>query len=231
MIPVAGDRWSKNRAADYFDNLLQNDPLKLFRKYSVHAADNPTGHTVATTDIRQEGLRGDYFKGSVPNDKIISYLHLLKYPKTANYVPNSSSLMEGGDTIDCQASNTVKANWVPAYFLPWKPQAVVWMTIPRRGQGANGQPDPDIFFTAAINGCSVLFQGSMKSPIVYHCGGDPEYRPNPTMKTVNGFNKPVRDPTEAAAFWRSLAEMHGDQHGVISGEVNKDPLCDGGSHR
>jgi len=220
MMPQP-DRWAKNRPVNYFDDMLQNKTLKLFQKYSVHAADNPEGYTVATTGIKDTSHVGDYERGSVPGAKRISWVHLEKLPRTANYVPGAADLKEGGDTIDCKASSAFKNNWVPTWFLPWKPQAMVYMTIPPRGTGAGGQ-DPDIFFTAAINGCSVFFQGTAQSPTVYHCGGDPDYRPNPKMKTVDGFKKPVRDPSEAAAFWRALVAAHGDMTlGVVGGEVNK----------
>jgi len=103
---------------------------------------------------------------------------------------------------------------------------MVFMTIPRKGVppvgAAVGQPDPDIFFTAAINGCSVFFQGTAQNPTVYHCGGDPDYRPHPKMAKVNGFKKAVRDPNEAAEFWRALVLAHGDlTKGEVGGEVNK----------
>jgi hypothetical protein len=220
MMP-APDRWAKARPANYFDDMLLNKTMKLFQKYAVHAADNPEGYTVATTEIRDTSHVGTYHGGSVPADKLISYLHLEKWPRVANYVPNSADLKEGGDTIDCKASIVDKGGWVPSYFLPWKVQAMVWMTIPRRGT-VHGHPDPDIFFTAAINGCSVFFQGTAQNPTIYHCGGDPDYRPNPKMKNVDGIMKPVRDPSEAAAFWRALVQAHGDMtKGVVSGEVNK----------
>jgi hypothetical protein len=221
MMPQVADRWAKDRPANYFDDMLQNKTMKLFQKYSVHAADNPEGYTVATTDINDPSHKGQYESGSVPGVKRISWIHLEKTPRRANYIPGTAELKEGGDTIDCKASIAAKANWVPAWFLPWKPQAMIYMTIPPRGVGAGGH-DPDIFFTAAINGCSVFFQGTAQNPTIYHCGGDPDYRPNPKMKTVDGIKKPVRDPSEAAAFWRTLVMAHGDMtKGVVGGEVNK----------
>jgi hypothetical protein len=216
------DRWEKHRATNYFDDMLQNKTLKLFQKYAVHAADNPEGYQVGTAGIRDVDLIGDFQKGAVTDDKLVSYVHLEKVPRIANYVPGTSDLKEGGDTIDCKASISPKPAWVPTYFLPWKVQSIVWMTIPRKGHGRIGAPDPDIFFTAAINGCSVFFQGQPQNPTIYHCGGDPDYRPNPKRKNVGGIMKPVRDPDEAATFWRSLVTAHGDlTKGEVTGEVNK----------
>ena len=74
--------------------------------------------------------------------------------------------------------------------------------------GRLAPPDPDIFFTAAINGCSVFIQGSKKNPTIYHCGGDPDY---PTTE---------RDPSVAATFWRNLVLNYG-QGRKPKAEVNK----------
>jgi hypothetical protein len=68
----------------------------------------------------------------------------------------------------------------------------------------------------------VFFQGTAQNPTICHCGGDPDYRPNPKMKKVDGFKRPLRSPSEAAAFWRALVMAHGDMaRGTVSGEVNK----------
>ena len=77
---------------------------------------------------------------------------------------------------------------VPIWFLPWDSAgAVIELDIPAKGT-VRGD-DPDIFFTAAVNGCSVFFRGTPKSPVVYHAGGD----------TCKGS-----DHVAAAKFWRDL---------------------------
>ena len=64
---------------------------------------------------------------------------------------------------------------VPIYFLPWESLSVVSLTIPDAG-GAFYEPDdpdnPGLFFTAAINGCSVFMRGSPHSPEIFHAGID-----------------------------------------------------------
>ena len=203
MTPVAS--YTKVRNLGYFDTLLA-DPnggiQKLFRKYSVHAADASVGYTVKTTDIKDVTHKGDFAKGAVLDSKLVSWVHLEKLSRTSGPKP------EGHDTIYLEANINPNPNWVPAYFLPWAPQAMIHMTIPRKGSRNVNDPDPDIFFTAAINGCSVFIQGSPANPTIYHCGGDPDYATN------------VRTPTEAATFWRNLVLQHGSP-GALHGEVNK----------
>lgn len=200
--------YTKVRALNYFDDLLvdlNGGIQKLFRKYSVHAADNSTGYTVNTATIANPYHRGDFAKGKVPDNKLVSWVHLEKLGRT------SQARHEGFDTVYLEASINPVNQWNPCYFLPWKPQAMVYMTIPRQGTrvGNPTPPDPDIFFTAAINGCSVFIQGDPANPTIYHCGGDPDY---PTTK---------RDPQVAATFWRNLVINSGEQGQRLRGEVNK----------
>ena len=54
------------------------------------------------------------------------------------------------------------------YYLPWESKKILRLKIPSTPTA--GKPDPDIFFTAGINGCSVFFVGDSKSPEVYHAG-------------------------------------------------------------
>ena len=109
---------------------------------------------------------------------------------------------EGADVLHFDAQFSARADLVPVYFLPWESYGgVVRITIPPASPG-----DPDIFFTAAINGCSVIFQGDDQNPVVYHAGG-------PTNRA---------DPNEAAKFWRDTVRANMKAgYGVKTGEVNK----------
>jgi hypothetical protein len=97
----------------------------------------------------------------------------------------------------------------PAFFLPWDDRGyIVKLRIPRK---AAGSTDPDMFFTATINGCSVFVQGQPDAPTVYHAGG-------PTG---------IKDPNEAARMWRHALLNHikrsrsAQARGVIGAEINK----------
>jgi hypothetical protein len=93
---------------------------------------------------------------------------------------------------------------VPIYFLPWRSLHLVKMKIPELSARDYDRMEiqPNIFFTAAINGCSVFVKGGPTSPEVSHAGID---------------GKLARD---AAQFWRDCLAKAGGAKG-ITGEVNK----------
>ncbi len=98
---------------------------------------------------------------------------------------------------------------VPIYFLPWKSMRIVSMKLPELSPHDYDAPverNPNFFFTAAINGCSVFVQGKPTEPTVYHAGID---------GTLH---------RDAAAFWRDcLSRVTRDQGptGGVTREVNK----------
>lgn len=104
------------------------------------------------------------------------------------------------------------------WFLPWLPDHIIGMRIPAGG--------PDLFFTAAINGCSVFFSGNPAWPMVYHAG---------TGGSINAAKFGKRElpkasdlvkaakKENAALFWRNL--LHRVEPSTrldpTLGEVNK----------
>jgi hypothetical protein len=107
-----------------------------------------------------------------------------------------------------------RAGWIPIWFLPWDSKRVLKMkiedyttpTLPAYGTGPapavaiDPLPNPGVFFTAAINGCSVFAIGGTRSPSVYHAGitGSMEKQMTATNFTALGGT------SEAA--WRNLVE-------------------------
>lgn len=112
---------------------------------------------------------------------------------------------EGRDVLRFNAQEDPFGDARPIYFLPWDSGgAVVQLTIPRKGVR---DEDPDIFFTAAINGCSVFVQGTPQQPTIYHGGGD-------TGRS---------DHQDAARFWRQAVKSHIDgMHNVMDGQVHSE---------
>ncbi len=101
---------------------------------------------------------------------------------------NLSGLAQGGYNLEISLID--KPGMFPIYFLPWESRTIIHMTIPKKGQGDPNVEDPDIFFTAGINGCSVFFKGTAESPTVYHGGID---------STMHGALQ-----TNSGKFWRDL---------------------------
>jgi hypothetical protein len=100
------------------------------------------------------------------------------------------------------------------YFLPWKAGRVIRMTIP-----ANA--GPSVFFTAAINGCSVFVTGTAQSPTIYHGGLEDELN----KKFLDASDPNLFAPASAgdsARFWRNLVKkLDGLVDTDILGEVNR----------
>lgn len=101
---------------------------------------------------------------------------------------------------------------VPLYFLPWRSHYVTKMTIPAGG--------PDVFFTAAINGCSVFVTGTARAPTVYHAGiGAPLAT---SYKHGAATLLQAAAAGDSALFWRRLlVHLEGIKEADILGEVNR----------
>src|SRR5262249_48847271 len=89
----------------------------------------------------------------------------------------------------------------PLYFLPWPSDAIVQMALPLRGTAGAGVPDPDVFFTAPINGCSIFFTVNSAAPTVYHAG---------TQDESLGMN--------SGKFWRNLFRELNVQSAKVQGK-------------
>src|SRR5687768_14128981 len=74
--------------------------------------------------------------------------------KTMKLIPNPRAEL-GSFTLQPGASS------LAVQWLPWLSHSIVGLTL-----GAS----PDIFVTAAINGCSVFVTGAPNAPTVYHAG-------------------------------------------------------------
>jgi hypothetical protein len=116
---------------------------------------------------------------------------------------------EGAGVVRMKYAYSTFGEASPIYFLPWDESgAIIKLHLPTKGKHA---PDPDVFFTAAINGCSVFVQGDPDNPTVYHAGG----------------NTGRSDHNDAARFWRHALVNHlknsetAQARGKIQAEINK----------
>lgn len=117
-----------------------------------------------------------------------------------------------------------RAGYIPIWFLPWDTKRVLKLKIedsssptlqpygamPAPVAGIDALPNPGIFFTAAINGCSVFAVGDTRTPSVYHAGitGSLETQmPTAAFTALGGISEDV---------WRNLVEgAHFDNTGNI----------------
>jgi len=205
MFPATAkpkDHFAKPRALDYFDQLLTDDPDKLFRKYAVHPPDDAK-FSVPTAEPKDFGrfaasVQAEVSVGAVPATHLIAWAHLTKKSRTAS----ATEGFEGSDCIFMEASHTPNAH-VPIYFLPWKTAQILHLTIPPKNPNANAI-DPDIFFTSAVSGCSIFIQGTARNPTIFHCGGSP-------TSQDSGRN--------SATVWRQLVNFYTGNRSQA--EVNK----------
>jgi len=178
----------------YTQQLLDADnALSLLRRHSIDAVSKPVGYKEGYhrqlgkghgdfADFRQTTMRTD--------QKVCSIQLLLKL----------SHELSG---VDCGAGGSLRVSatvggddpgGVPAYFLPWDERGgTVQMTIPA-GSGTDYAKHPQLFFTAALSGCSVIVKGSASNPTIVHAGSG---------------QLPL--PYDANKFWKDFVE-HLDSH-------------------
>ena len=172
-----------------YNNLLTGsnaDFMKLITKYSICPPDTIEGYTgkklrqisadATNPDARLQKRNDNVSLARIENHKKIGYVKL-RLMKRGDYKVTGN---EGGERIYFDSTydhNQVAKGYVPVWYLPWNAYgASIRLTIPPAGTGAGpNNDDPDIFFTAAINGCSIFFQGTAQNPTIYHCGGSTGY--------------------------------------------------------
>jgi hypothetical protein len=191
------DHFGKERSYGYFDELLVTNPMKILTKYAIHPRDDVSGYRGDNLAVNI-GPDGDKSMAKISKGRKVAHIHMYKKER-GDYTVTGN---EGADVLHFDAVYAPRADYVPVYFLPWEAQGgVIRITIPPPAAG-----DPDIFFTAAINGCSVFFQGTAQNPTIYHAG---------FMGTTR------TDPNASAKFWRDTVRANAKNNTPLLGEVNK----------
>ncbi len=156
---------------------FKTDPVQFARQYAIL----PCNGKMSSEGDDYSQIKMD----DSQNKKLVSRMVLTPKPGANEY---------GGFQL-VYAPTMRQSSGIDIFFLPWKSARVVSMDLPA-GQG------PDLFFTAAINGCSVFVEGAPQHPTVYHAGINP---PWPSM--ANTLPKPARmakAKKDAALVWREL---------------------------
>jgi hypothetical protein len=190
-----------------YNDLLRKKPMDLFRSKVISPPSrspvmpvNKGALSTVPSGYIKEGGAPTVTAWHMPTDGRIMYISLQPMP----YRP------------DCLTFNVSQKqetpDWVPVWFLPWTSMGMVSMQIQSIGRDYLDPDDPrnpGIFFTAAINGCSVFVRGNPKEPTVYHAGIDGK------------FDKSV----DVMRFWRDraaeMAAIDGTGKSNVHGEINK----------
>ena len=195
----AVDHYTIQRGANYYNGLLtgnDNDFHELLTKYAIYPGDGIPGYkpeTIGSVGVRSRATKQvlvEAHANNITTAKIdsghkVGYINL-------SLSGRQRGITHPGDRIEFQATFSPTPGYVPTYFLPWADDFAIRLTIPPMGQGTGkGRSDPGIFFTAAISGCSVIFQGTPDNPTIYHCGGNSGY---------------PGDLDNGAAFWEAVVD-------------------------
>jgi hypothetical protein len=101
-----------------------------------------------------------------------------------------------------------RATYIPIWFLPWQSGHMTKLKLSPPGNPAlrdsagNVLPNPDVFFTAAVSGCSVFARGALDQPSVYHGGFDGKLA-DEAVYGATGLNK---FGGTSASFWRQVVD-------------------------
>lgn len=117
------------------------------------------------------GRLGDFTKLKVTQAGYrIAYLDLMRSTDPAKV---------GALTFDAHFADQCpvpsRAARVPIWWLPWESRQMTKIKIDPTGgnlqdAAGNALPNPDLFFTAALSGCSVFVRGAPTAPRIYHGG-------------------------------------------------------------
>ncbi|MBK9169401.1 MAG: hypothetical protein IPM24_18325 [Bryobacterales bacterium] len=154
------------------NELFASKPLEFFKQNSV-VPPSDGGQTQVdlktlwqdTTGVVKYTSTDKVTEATIPDGQRVVWVNFERMGKDRNEA----------EALTFKVSLTPKADWVPIHFLPWRSMKVVHTTIPEideKDLGHAGDTNPHLFFTAAINGCSVFVTGSPRNPAVYHAGID-----------------------------------------------------------
>jgi hypothetical protein len=149
---------------------FERDKDAFMRRYAVY----PTDYVGNPPDAYDKSV-----KTLALDDKLTveRRVNMIAYARFEEMPFNSLGAKKNAFAVKFHSAEAAKgheAKCVPVWFLPWWSNAITSMTlppkIPPRPDGITRNLDPDFFFTAAINGCSVFVHGSAKTPTVSHAG-------------------------------------------------------------
>lgn len=205
---------------------FMRDPLAFAKAHAIappHGVEmeikiknvNDDGFSTIKTDYKGDEAKKLSVGDHATSLETVGYSRVMRSKKVAHIEmftdvrDGGASNREGKQVVRMRSQFGAFGEAEPVYFLPWDDRGyIVKLRIPKT---TRADPGPSIFFTAAINGCSVFVQGDPDAPTVYHAGG----------------STGIKDPSEAARMWRQVLAKHirdsntASARGSIHGEVNK----------
>ncbi len=180
-------------AKSAIDQQFEAHPLDFLETHTVQPQDfKDLGRTVAIYDHKTHTQQGGAAIDTVLS--INARANQIAYTKLEPIIDIQSKEITDHNSYKLffqQKAQLVGApgDFIMCWFLPWASNHVTKLQIPPRipprpGALVSTATDPDIFFTAAINGCSVMVTGDPKSPVVAH-GGTTDSRSN--LSNENAF--------------------------------------------
>lgn len=198
-------------AKSALDVALERDPLEFLKTHSVLPQDY-TGHNPGIFNKANSATPG----GADIDETLVIQRRLrqIAYTKVARVVdPQNQSEQKNTYKLFFETGTQAgfdAADYVACWFLPWASNHLTRMQIPPKlppKPGAGKSPlDPDLFFTAAISGCSVMVAGDPRAPIVTH-GGTTDNRSN--LKADNAFVG-----GNSRLHWQDLFQKDLTKHGL-----------------
>jgi len=188
------------------DVQFEKDPVKFLQVHTIQPQDfKNVGRAVAIYDHKTHTQQGGAAIDSVLT--ITSRTNQLAYTKLEAIVDPQLHVVTDHNSYKLffeQAAQIAAAtdDYILCWFLPWASNHVTKFQIPPKIPARPGvtRADPDIFLTAAINGCSVMVTGDPKAPTIAH-GGTTDDRSNPAND--NAFAN-----RDAAAHWTGLFQQN-----------------------
>jgi hypothetical protein len=203
-----------------FNGILRNaaagsaaQKLSMLELFPISPPDNATGNNFGSarghiTPTKHPATKVEFTKLKVEDQgERVAYISLGRVGRDK----------VGALTFSCTTADATptasRATQAPIWWLPWQSLHMVKMKIAPQGTlvlDSLGQqlPNPDIFFTAAVSGCSVFVRGDPSAPSIYHGGIDGKLVDSKQGKFLNRgiFNKKQFDRLGGStpAFWRQV---------------------------
>jgi len=156
------------------NELFLADPKAFAKKWSLFPTVDWNSFSLDQSHIKQLALRRG---GEVLQMQGTNKVRYCNIRRPANLTVPGDFMDDYGPDLNLYVMQITDAPAIasafPVYYLHWGPDATGRMALkpspkhPKR-DGKNRVIDPDVFVTAAVQGCSIFVDGPVTAPVVYH---------------------------------------------------------------